>query len=151
MFNFLSTINAEGDMVGGFLLSRRNFSTIDFPGAITSFARAIDPEGEIVGGYQSADGIYHGFLLSNGGAGGESAALVAPSQTSESPRATLPRKCSQAALAAMALRPTQTWAAGTGMTVPEDGNRGLSPALLSGEDFRQGFERRSQSAGAHAS
>jgi uncharacterized membrane protein len=81
-------INNEGAIVGGycgadghlhgFLLSRKElanaedneaptdigvFSTIDFPGAISSFASGINSEGKLVGGYQSADGHYHGFLL----------------------------------------------------------------------------------------
>jgi probable HAF family extracellular repeat protein len=39
------------------------FRTIDLPGAVGSFASGINSEGKIVGGYQSADGHYHGFLL----------------------------------------------------------------------------------------
>jgi probable HAF family extracellular repeat protein len=86
--SYTDGINDEGTIVGGycgadghlhgFLLSRKEmgnaedsgastdigvFSTIDFPGAISSFASGINSEGKIVGGYQSADGHYHGFLL----------------------------------------------------------------------------------------
>jgi probable HAF family extracellular repeat protein len=86
--SYTDGINDQGTIVGGycgadghlhgFLLSRKEmgnaedsgastdigvFSTIDFPGAISSFASGINSEGKIVGGYQSADGHYHGFLL----------------------------------------------------------------------------------------
>lgn len=86
--SYTDGINDEGAIVGGycgaddhlhgFLLSRKEtgnaedngvstdigvFSTIDFPGAIRSFASGINSEGKIVGGYQSADGHYSGFLL----------------------------------------------------------------------------------------
>jgi uncharacterized membrane protein len=80
-------INAQGDIVGqyidsaglnahGFLLSRGKFSTFDFPGAVTAvsacnnfgggatYTNGINDKGAIVGGYQSVDGHYHGFLLS---------------------------------------------------------------------------------------
>jgi probable HAF family extracellular repeat protein len=55
------------------------FRTINFPDAINSFASGINSEGKIVGGYQSADGHYHGFLLSNS----EVDPLIAPSTTSQ--------------------------------------------------------------------
>ncbi len=86
-------INDEGAIVGGycgsdgslhgFLLREGNFTTVDFPGAIGSFAGGINSKDEIVGGYQSADGIHHGFLLSNGGAGSNTATLIGRGQTSE--------------------------------------------------------------------
>ena len=40
------------------------FITIDFLHAIFSFTSGLNSEGQIVGGYQSVDGHYHGFLLS---------------------------------------------------------------------------------------
>ena len=86
-------INAEGDIVGfycregvapqrlcngtglhGFLLSKSTFTTVDVPGASSTAAYAINPEGDIVGDYSSAVGPCgavpgpgcHGFLLSKG-------------------------------------------------------------------------------------
>lgn len=57
----LSGINPQGDIVGvytdavgkqhGFLLSNGQFTTIDFPGAVTTIARGIGPGGDIVGEY----------------------------------------------------------------------------------------------------
>ena len=41
--------------------------TIDFPDAVFTEAFQINPQGEIVGNYQSADGIFHEFLLSRDG------------------------------------------------------------------------------------
>src|SRR5258708_31161538 len=42
------------------------FSTIDFPGAATTLAWAINTRGDIVGGYLNADKSDHGFLLTGG-------------------------------------------------------------------------------------
>ena len=46
------------------------FTTVDFPGAISTGGgggwTGINPRGDIVGAYASADGNYHGFLLSQG-------------------------------------------------------------------------------------
>jgi uncharacterized membrane protein len=76
-------INPEGDIVGdyattvgpcgavpnqgchGFLLSKGTFTTIDFPGALGTTARGMNPKGEIVGFYLNETG-FHGFLFSNG-------------------------------------------------------------------------------------
>ena len=54
-------INAAGNIVGayidavgalhGFLLSRGDFTTIDFPGAVATSANGIGPSGDIVGNY----------------------------------------------------------------------------------------------------
>lgn len=76
------------------------FSTIDFPGGINSFASGINSEGKIVGGYQSADGHYHGFLLSNlqqraenlgqFDTGNENAGLADLNQTGDSPKVAVP-------------------------------------------------------------
>ena len=75
-------INARGDVVGtfcdaaipcligptathGFELGHDGtFSTIDYPGANATAATAINSRGDVVGGWVSADGIGHGFLLS---------------------------------------------------------------------------------------
>jgi hypothetical protein len=73
----------------GFLLSKGSFGTIDFPGAINTFASGINPEGEIVGGYQSADGHYHDFLLNNSGAGSENALTSPQGRTPEGPKVIL--------------------------------------------------------------
>ena len=40
------------------------FTTIDFPGASSTIAVGVNPRGEIVGAYDDADGVRHGFLLS---------------------------------------------------------------------------------------
>ena len=53
------------------------FRTINFPDAINCFAGGINSEGQIVGGYQSADGHYHGFLLSDS----DVESLIAPATT----------------------------------------------------------------------
>src|SRR5712691_7824245 len=42
------------------------FTTIDFPGAATTLAWAINTRGDIVGGYLNADKSDHGFLLTGG-------------------------------------------------------------------------------------
>ena len=42
------------------------FSTIDFPGAVSTNAQGINAQGEIVGGYTDTAGRAHGFLLSGG-------------------------------------------------------------------------------------
>ena len=42
------------------------FTTIDFPGATQTDAHGINPRGDIVGRYDSADGVTHGYLLSRG-------------------------------------------------------------------------------------
>ena len=48
------------------VLSKGNFTTIDYPGANATIAFGNDELGEIVGLYFDADGVGHGFLLSNG-------------------------------------------------------------------------------------
>jgi hypothetical protein len=40
--------------------------SFDFPGAANTQATAITPSGEIVGRYNNADGVLHGFLLADG-------------------------------------------------------------------------------------
>jgi uncharacterized membrane protein len=50
----------------GFLLSRDNFTTIDFPGAVFTVAAAINPRGDIVGRYDLAANRTHGYILSGG-------------------------------------------------------------------------------------
>jgi probable HAF family extracellular repeat protein len=42
------------------------FSTIDFPGAVSTNAQGINAQGKIVGGYTDTVGRAHGFLLSGG-------------------------------------------------------------------------------------
>jgi hypothetical protein len=48
------------------LAAQGTFTTIDFPGATFTNVTGINPGGDIVGGYDSADGVGHGFLLSKG-------------------------------------------------------------------------------------
>src|SRR5439155_26285611 len=76
-----SGINAAGDVVGvyrdaggkqhGFLLSGGIFTSIDFPGAISTGARGIGPGGDIVGAYRMAieptTVPAHGYLLTRNG------------------------------------------------------------------------------------
>ena len=84
---YTSGINDEGAIVGGYCgadnlvhgflfspsleneaaLDKGTFRTIDFPGAIFGFTSGLNSEGKIVGGYQSVDGHYHGFLFSTCG------------------------------------------------------------------------------------
>jgi hypothetical protein len=42
------------------------FTTIDFPGATSTFPSANNPEGDIVGAYLDTVGTFHGFLLRKG-------------------------------------------------------------------------------------
>jgi hypothetical protein len=42
------------------------FTTIDVPGSIDTRVIGINPGGDMVGQYTSADGVIHGFLLSGG-------------------------------------------------------------------------------------
>jgi uncharacterized membrane protein len=46
--------------------AQETFTTIDVPGAVRTVATAINPQGDIVGRYDSADGRRHGFLLHKG-------------------------------------------------------------------------------------
>src|SRR5262249_11030170 len=59
------------------------FTTIDFPGATRTFAFKINPSGDIVGQYLTADGVIHGYLLS----GGEFTTIDFPGATSSSAHA----------------------------------------------------------------
>src|SRR5262249_16423992 len=43
-----------------------SFTTVDFPGARSTQALGINPRGDIVGQYDDAEGVTHGFLLSGG-------------------------------------------------------------------------------------
>ena len=45
------------------MLRDGQFTTIDIPGATFSGLTAINKSGAIVGRFQSADGVFHGFLL----------------------------------------------------------------------------------------
>ena len=65
-------INARGQIVGryvnatgrhGYIMTEREFTTIDIPGATFTGATAINSEGDVVGRY-IAGGVFHGFLLS---------------------------------------------------------------------------------------
>src|SRR5437764_3997640 len=42
------------------------YTTIDFPGAVQTFANGINAAGDIVGSYQDSLGVQHGFIRSNG-------------------------------------------------------------------------------------
>lgn len=45
------------------MMTHREFTTIDIPGAIFTGATAINSEGDIVGRYRVGN-VFHGFLLS---------------------------------------------------------------------------------------
>jgi len=72
-FTFLSGIDPQGHMVGGYgtadgnghgaLVIGGNCIPVDFPGATNTYANGINPQGDIVGRYTGSDGIMHGFLL----------------------------------------------------------------------------------------
>jgi hypothetical protein len=59
--------------VHGFLLTEHDrdedendeFNIIDFPGAVGTLANGISPRGDIVGSYQDASGVFHGYLRSS--------------------------------------------------------------------------------------
>jgi len=71
-FTFLSGIDPEGNMVGGFgtsdgnshgaLISHGSCSAIDYPGGHDTYANGSNAEGDLVGRYTDAAGITHGFL-----------------------------------------------------------------------------------------
>jgi probable HAF family extracellular repeat protein len=73
-FTFLSGINPEGQLVGGYgtfdgkqhgaLIDNGNCIPVDISGGTHAYANAIDPQGDVVGRYTDADGIVHGYLLS---------------------------------------------------------------------------------------
>lgn len=71
------SMNNQGDIVGyyddssgawhGYLrLNGGDFISLDFPGAIATFAAAINDAGDIVGSYFDQAGFQHGFLLKDG-------------------------------------------------------------------------------------
>ena len=77
VLTFFAGINNPGDVVGGYLdaagiehgllFSDGNFTTIDFPDAVSVSAAAdINAAGQIVGNYDDAAGNRHGFLLRSG-------------------------------------------------------------------------------------
>ena len=45
------------------MLSGRKFVSIDVPGAISTVANGIDPQGNVVGFYATPDGHTHGYFL----------------------------------------------------------------------------------------
>jgi uncharacterized membrane protein len=57
----LSAQQSPGD-----LRHAEEFTQIDVPGASFTVALAINPRGDIVGGYGDSNGNFHGFLLSKG-------------------------------------------------------------------------------------
>ena len=70
-------INPRGDIVGvyriagesvahGYLLSRGEFTSFDFPDASFTSALGINARGDIVGNYSIDGVVFHGYLLSGG-------------------------------------------------------------------------------------
>ena len=74
-FTFLSGIDPQGQMVGGYgtvdgnghgaLVKNGNCIAVDIAGGTNTYANGINPEGDIVGRYTGSDNIVHGFLLRN--------------------------------------------------------------------------------------
>lgn len=72
-FTFLSGIDPQGRMVGGYgtldgnnhgaLISNGSCIPVDIPGGANAYANAINLQGDIVGRYTGADGVVHGVLI----------------------------------------------------------------------------------------
>ena len=56
----------EDDAVHGFVFARGAFTTIDYPGAAFSIGTGINGRGEIVGWWEDANGIQHGYVQRHG-------------------------------------------------------------------------------------
>jgi len=75
-FSFALSLNLRGDIVGGyldasdhshgFLYNEGNVTTIDFPGALGTFAFGINDLREIIGIYSDSAKVQHAFSLHNG-------------------------------------------------------------------------------------
>jgi hypothetical protein len=78
---FVNKINDRGQIVGNAYVpaptddeGRRaylrhpngRFTTIRFPGAVTTQANGLDDQGRVVGDYLDQEGVYHGYLWKNG-------------------------------------------------------------------------------------
>jgi probable HAF family extracellular repeat protein len=50
----------------GFLLDRGRYVRLDFPGSLASQAFDINDRGQVVGEYQDADGVFHGYVWEPG-------------------------------------------------------------------------------------
>lgn len=50
----------------GFVLNQGVFTTVDFPGAVQTAVLGINDLGQLVGRFQTEEGVDHGFVLSNG-------------------------------------------------------------------------------------
>ena len=70
----LPTMIAAGILVGGyygpsgthgFTVSHGEYRSIDCPGGTFTFLSGVDPEGNMVGGFGTPDGHYHGALIKN--------------------------------------------------------------------------------------
>jgi probable HAF family extracellular repeat protein len=68
-------VNNSGVVVGfyhsqtgfhGFVLFQGAFTTVDFPGAVLTNVFGINDSGQLVGRFQTEEGVDHGFVLSNG-------------------------------------------------------------------------------------
>ncbi len=71
----LPAMLADGILMGGYFIGPRAYGfeivegiykTIDCPGATWTFLSGIDPEGNMVGGFGTADGYSHGALIRHG-------------------------------------------------------------------------------------
>ena len=60
--------NADTNLVvHGFFFDHGSFRTIDFPESTLTWITGVNPQGDIVGFYNSQDGKQHGFVFGNGG------------------------------------------------------------------------------------
>ena len=55
--------NSSDGVMHGLLVRNGTCTSIDFPGATSTYANSENPEGTIVGRYTSPDGKTHGYLL----------------------------------------------------------------------------------------
>ena len=71
-FTAVHAIDASGQMVGhytldgvnhAFFISGGQITSFDFPGAIFTAATAISANGDILGQFQDAKMVFHGFLM----------------------------------------------------------------------------------------
>ena len=57
--------NSQAGKQHGFVFGNGRFTSIDIPGASATEANGINPQGNVVGRYVTADGVTHGYFLSH--------------------------------------------------------------------------------------
>lgn len=61
-----TVLETPGVPLRGFLNDRGRYVRLDPPGAVSSQALGINDKGQVVGDYQDADGIFHGYVWERG-------------------------------------------------------------------------------------